>query len=41
MLEIPSTQNELKRDVEDAVKRNQKTNGYIGWSFHGGKETSE
>ena len=29
MLEIPLTPDELKRDVEDAVKRNQKMNGYI------------
>lgn len=29
MLEIPLTPDELKRDVEEAVKRNQKTNGYI------------
>ena len=29
MLEIPLTPDELKKDVEDAVKRNQKTNGYI------------
>jgi branched-chain amino acid aminotransferase len=29
MLEIPLTPEELKRDVEDAVERNQKTNGYI------------
>jgi branched-chain amino acid aminotransferase len=29
MLEIPLTPDELKRDVEDAVERNQKTNGYI------------
>jgi len=29
MLEIPLTPDELKKDVEDAVKRNQKENGYI------------
>ena len=29
MLEIPLTPDELNKDVEDAVKRNQKENGYI------------
>jgi branched-chain amino acid aminotransferase len=29
MLEIPLTPDELKKDVEDSVKRNQKENGYI------------
>jgi branched-chain amino acid aminotransferase len=29
MLEIPLAPDELKKDVEDAVKRNQKTDGYI------------
>lgn len=29
MLEIPLTRDELKKDVEEAVRRNHKTNGYI------------
>jgi len=29
MLEIPLTREELKKDVEEAVRRNQKINGYI------------